>query len=503
MSLKLPIVFTDNMVLQRNKNINIWGYSYNSDNVTIRFNGQVNRIKVNNNKWRFMLSSMEAGGPYRMEIIDNDDKLVLNNIMIGEVWLAGGQSNMELELQNSKNGKYVVENIENDNIRFFNVPRLSYIEDDSSEKIEKNIWEECNSKNVGTWSAVGYYYAKELSKKLGVTIGVIGCNFGGTSASAWISKGKLIEDIDTKTYIDEYDEVNKNRSFEEYIIELEKYKLWYEEWQKRVDECYKADPDILWSKVLEIAGECRWPEPLGPRSPYRPGGLYETMLKRVIPYTIRGFIYYQGESDDHKPNIYGKLLIKLIEQWRKDWMDDELPFIFVQLPMFIGREDKDKKNWPIIREEQMRVHKIIKNTGIAVIIDCGEFDNIHPLDKESVGYRLSLQALYHVYNKNILAYGPIYKEAKYFEDYIEIKFDNIGENLIIIGDKIKGFEVANENKIFTEADVKLENNNIIISSKKIKNPKFVRYLWTNYGDVNLFNNYGLPMAPFRTSKADS
>ena len=198
MSLKLPIVFTDNMVLQRNKNINIWGYSYNSDNVTIRFNGQVNRIKVNNNKWRFVLSSMEAGGPYRMEIIDNDDKLVLNNIMIGEVWLAGGQSNMELELQNSKNGKYVVENIENDNIRFFNVPRLSYIEDDSSEKIEKNIWEECNSKNVGTWSAVGYYYAKELSKKLGVTIGVIGCNFGGTSASAWISKGKLIEDIDTK-----------------------------------------------------------------------------------------------------------------------------------------------------------------------------------------------------------------------------------------------------------------------------------------------------------------
>ena len=271
---------------------------------------------------------------------------------------------------------------------------------------------------------------------------------------------------------------------------------------KRVDKCYKEDPDILWSKVLEIAGECRWPEPLGPRSPYRPGGLYETMLKRVIPYTIRGFIYYQGESDDHKPNIYGKLLIKLIEQWREDWLDDELPFIFVQLPMFIGREDEDKKNWPIIREEQMRVHKIIKNTGLAVIIDCGEFDNIHPLDKESVGYRLSLQALYHVYNKNILAYGPIYKEAKYFEDYIEIKFDNIGENLIIIGDKIKGFEVANENKIFTEADVKLENNNIIISSKKIKNPKFVRYLWTNYGDVNLFNNYGLPMAPFRTSKAD-
>lgn len=502
MSLKLPIVFTDNMVLQRNKNINIWGYSYNSDNVTITFNGQVNNIKVNNNKWNFISSSMEAGGPYRMEIIDNDDKLVLDNIMIGEVWLAGGQSNIELELQNSKNGKEVVENIENDNIRFFNVPRLSYIKDNFSEEEEKSIWQECNSSNVGTWSAVGYYYAKELSKKLGVTIGVIGCNFGGTSASAWISKDKLIEDIDTKTYIDEYDEVNKHRSFEEYLVELEEYKLWYEKWQKRVDECYKADSNILWSKVLEIAGECRWPEPLGPRSPYRPGGLYETMLKRVIPYTIRGFIYYQGESDDHKPNIYGKLLIKLIEQWREDWMDDELPFIFVQLPMFIGREDEDKKNWPIIREEQMRVHKIIKNTGIAVIIDCGEFDNIHPLDKESVGYRLSLQALYHVYNKNILAYGPIYKEAKYFENHIEIEFDNIGENLIIIGDKIKGFEVADENKIFIEADVRLENNNIIISSEKIKNPKFVRYLWTNYGEVNLFNNYGLPMAPFRTSKDD-
>lgn len=190
---------------------------------------------------------------------------------------------------------------------------------------------------------------------------------------------------------------------------------------------------MLWSEVLKVAGECLWPEPLGPKSPFRAGGLQETMLKRINPYTLRGFIYYQGESDDHKPKIYAKLLTKLIDQWRCDWEDDELPFIFVQLPMFIGKEDKDQKNWLIIREEQMKVHKTIKNTGLAVILDCGEFDNIHPLDKETVGFRLAMQALYHVYGKILKAYGPIYKEFKYIDHGIELTFENSEDGIVVKG----------------------------------------------------------------------
>ena len=250
-------------------------------------------------------------------------------------------------------------------------------------------------------------------------------------------------------------ELMKDRSFEEYIEELNEYNSWYEVWQKKVEQLYAENPQILWSKVLEIAGECRWPEPLGPKSPFRASGLYETMLQRVTPYTLRGFIYYQGESDDHKPKIYGKLLTKLIEQWRNDWEDDELPFILVQLPMFIGREDIDRKNWPIIREEQMRVHKTIKNTGIAVILDCGEFDNIHPLDKETVGHRLALQAFNHVYGKEVEAYGPIYKELRYLEHGIELVFDHAEGGIQVKGDSAEGFEIAGEDKEFFRADIEI------------------------------------------------
>jgi len=363
-------------------------------------------------------------------------------------------------------------------------------------------WQECTPETAGIWSAVGYYYADKLAKELDVTVGIIGCNWGGTSASAWISKESIALDKDTNTYLEEYDKVNEGRTFEEYLAELEDYNSWYGPWQKRVDQCYAENPEILWEEVLEIAGESRWPEPLGPKSPYRPGGLYETMVQRVMPYTLRGFIYYQGESDDHKPDMYAKLLTKLIEQWRRDWQDDELPFILVQLPMFINRGDEDKKHWAIVREQQMLVHQTVKNTGIAVILDCGEFNNIHPVDKAPVGYRLALQSLYHVYGKDVKAYGPIYKGLSYLENAIELTFQHAEDGIVVKGEKAQGFEIAGEDKEFFEADIQINGNKIIVSSEQVKEPKYVRYAWTNYGPVTLYNKEGLPMPTFRTNRFD-
>jgi sialate O-acetylesterase len=500
--LKVASIFSNNMVLQREKNINIWGEACDTNRVTVTLNNNSVSTNVINGKWMAVLPSMTAGGPYTIKISDGKSLISFNNVMIGEVWLAGGQSNMELELQNSKDGKKVVENINNNRIRFYYTPKLSYIDEEFYEKEANNEWKECSPETAGNWSAVAYYYADKLAKELNVTVGIIGCNWGGTSASAWISKENLALDKDTNTYIEEYDKANEGRSFEEYLELLKEYNIWYEEWQKRVSKCYEEKPDILWSQVLDIAGECRWPEPLGPKSPFRAGGLYETMIKRIMPYTLRGFIYYQGESDDHKPKIYGKLLIKLIEQWRSDWGDEELPFIFVQLPMFIGREGEDTKNWPIIREQQMYVHKTIKNTGIAVIPDCGEFDNIHPLDKEIVGFRLALQALYHVYNKNIRAYGPMYKSISYVENGIELSFENAEDGLVLKGEKAEGFEIAGEDKNYIQANVEVCGNKVFVSSEKVSEPKYVRYAWTNYGPVTIFNKIGLPLGTFRTEKDD-
>lgn len=500
--LKVASIFSNNMVLQREKNITIWGTGAEGQRVAVTLDNITVSAVVKDSKWKAILPSMSAGGPYEVKVTNGISSISFGNVMIGEVWLAGGQSNMELELQNSKDGKEVLSNLKDTNVRFYYTEKLSYIDEAFLEKESNTSWQECSPETSATWSAVGYYYAKELSEKLNVTVGVIGCNWGGTSASAWISREVLELDKDTNTYVEEYDKANEGRSFERYLSDLEEYNIWYEAWQERVNKCYAEKPDMLWSKVLEIAGECRWPEPLGPKSPFRAGGLYETMLQRVMPYTLRGFIYYQGESDNHKPKIYNKLLNKLIEQWRTDWEDDELAFMLVQLPMFIGKEDKDQKNWPIIREAQMKVHKTIKNTGIAVILDCGEFDNIHPLDKETVGHRLALQALCHSYNMDIKAYGPIYKDLKYIGNKIELAFHYAEDGFIVKGDNVSGFEIAGAAKDFVPADIEIGGNKIVVSSDKIEEPKYVRYAWTNYGPVTLFNKAGLPMATFRTSVND-
>lgn len=495
--LRVAAVFSDNMVLQRDKNISIWGTGCNGDTVTVTMNGCAVNARVRDDKWMAILPSMKAGGPYVLKVTDGKTFIQFKNVMLGEVWLAGGQSNMELELQNSKDGKNIVKNIKNSNVRFYNTLRLSYIDEEFLEKEANNSWQECTPETAGTWSAVGYYYAKKLAEELNVTVGIIGCNFGGTSASNWISKEALKEDKNTNIYIEEYDKANEGRSFKQYLEELDEYNKWYEKWSKRIDECYKENPKMLWSEALKIAGESRWPEPLGPKSPFRPGGLYETMLKRVMPYTLRGFIYYQGESDDSKPYLYEKLLTKLIYQWRNDWKDDELPFIFVQLPMYAGCEDPDTKSWAVIREAQMKVYKTIKNTGLAVALDCGEFNNIHPVCKEPVGIRLALQALYNVYGKkDVRAYGPIYKDFRYMDKCIELIFEHAEDGLVVKGDKIEGFEIAGEDKEFVIADVEVKGNKIILSSNKVLEPKYARYEWTNYGNVALYNKAGLPMAPF-------
>lgn len=499
---KVAPIFSSNMVLQREKNIKVWGTGDEDTFVTVSIENNKVIGKVKNGKWSVILPSMQAGGPYELKVTDENATIIFHNVMLGEVWLAGGQSNMELRITESKNGEELLANIKNDKVRYYNTLRLSYIDEEFLEKEAINHWQECSSETAGEWSAVAYYFAKKMSEELGVTVGIIGCNWGGTSASAWMSRESLEEDKDTNTYVQEYEECNKGRSFEEYLEQLTEYNTWYEAWQKRVDKCYAENPDILWPQVLEIAGESRWPEPLGPKSPFRAAGLYETMLKRVMPYTLRGFIYYQGESDDHKPKIYEKLLTKLILQWRKDWEDEELPFIFVQLPMHIWQQDKDIKHWAIIREAQMSVHKTIKNTGMAVVLDCGEFDNIHPVDKEPVGIRLALQALYHVHGKKLAAYGPIYKGLEYKENGVELSFTHAEDGIVLKGEAAEGFEVAGEDKQFMKAKAEIRKDKIYVYCKKVKEPKYVRYNWTNYGPVTLFGKNGIPLAPFRTSRND-
>ncbi|MGN0675648.1 MAG: sialate O-acetylesterase [Oscillospiraceae bacterium] len=498
-------VFTDHMVLQRNKNINIWGSAYNGMKITVELNGMTVEAVAADGKWSAVLPPMEAGGPYELKASDSSGgEIIFRDVMIGEVWLAGGQSNMELELQNALNGREVLANIKDVNVRFYYTQKIAYIDDYFNFAERNGCWSIASPDTAANYSAVGYYFAKKLSEELGVTVGVIGCNWGGTSASAWISRKLLEKDIDTKTYVDEYDKAMEGKTFEEYCRDLKEYEDWYNAWQPKINEFYEKNPEGSWDDAQAYAGPSRWPEPMGPKSPFRAGGVYETMLNRVCPYTLAGFIYYQGESDDHKPNIYYKLFKLLIEQWRSDWEDDSLPFMFVQLPMFLNRGEADRKNWCLIREAQMRVHLTTKNTGIAVILDKGEYGNIHPTDKEPVGVRLALQALYHVYGKISAdeAYGAVYKSCEYVDEGMLLSFEHSADGFELRDAKAVGFEIAGNDKKFCPAAAQLRGDKIFVSSHEVTEPVYLRYNWTNYGEVTVFSKNGIPLAPFRTSRND-
>lgn len=500
---KVAAVFSDNMVLQREKNISVFGWGEEGQTVHVTLADTTVTTITKGNRWEAILPPRQAENGLEMTILCEDNKVIFHNIAIGEVWLAGGQSNMEYELQNCKGGEDMLKNHKNPNVRFYYTQKNSYMDENFFEMEENSGWQEFSETNAKAWSAVGYLFGRKLAAQLDVTVGIIGCNWGGTSASAWMSKESLEVDQDLNTYIEEYEKAIEGKSVEEQIHEYDEYTKYHADWEIRSAKCYEENPEISWNEVIEICGECQWPGPMNCKNPFRPAGLYECMLKRVLPYTLRGFIYYQGESDDHKPQMYYKLLSRMIQQWREDWRDLQLPFLLVQLPMHRYKGDADRKNWCKIREAQMETFQTIKNTGIAVIIDAGEFNEIHPKDKEPVGERLALQALHQVYKliDEKEAFGPIYRSFEYKDGGMEISFDYAHEGFEVRGDVV-GFEIAGEDKEFVNAEIEQRDNKIFVFSPSIKEPKYVRYLWTNYGDVSVFGSNKLPVAPFRTHKSD-
>ena len=465
--LKLPAIFSDHMILQRRKPVVIWGES-DARKVTVTIQDARVVTYVQDGKWQLFLPPMEAGGPYVLTVkTDNDEVKTYEDVMYGEIWLAGGQSNMELELQNSKDGAVAVSEAHNELLRFYYTPKVSYLCDELYEQEEKSCWELCCPENVGRWSAVGYYFARKLAAQLDVPVGIIGCNWGGTSASCWMSREALESDKVISSYVEEYDEIVSNQDFDAYCKEREEYIVYQAEFDKNCKHYYETTPNPTWEGALEVCGENKYPGPMGPRSEYRPAGLYETMIQRIAPYTLAGFLYYQGEEDDKKPRSYYNLLSRLIRQWREDWHDDKLPFMIVQLPMFSNVGEENLTNWPLIREAQHRVYRTVKNTGLAVVLDKG------------------------------------YQSCYTLQSYIWLIFNHVRDGIICTGEKPLGFEVAGQDKVFYPADsVQIQGNRVRLFSANVKEPVYARYNWRNYAEVNMFGKNGLPMAPFRTSMND-
>ncbi len=494
-------VFSDHCVLQRNKPIRIWGTADTDTLVQVSLNNQTATCLVTDHDWLVELPAMEAGGPYTLKIA-SEDKLFycFEDIMIGEVWLAGGQSNMEYKLEQDADGSTAMAQALHTNVRFFQVPQLAYKDNYFYSVEQENHWMLPTDENLKNWSAVGYYFAANLAQKLNLTIGIIGCNWGGTSACAWQDKETLLSHDKTRVYWDEYADLIQKQEPAEYEKERADYYIWQKDWQPRMDAFYAKHPTATWEEAQAAVGLCRWPGPMGPKHEFRPCGLYETMLQRVAPYTLAGFIYYQGESDDHRPYSYYHLFKNMIGLWRREFQEEALPFLCVQLPIHHYLSDTVTDKWCPIRQAQMQLHKEGIVTGIAVTLDCGEYNNIHPTHKKEVGRRLALQALYHVYQvvSKEAAYGPILRSHKVDGNTVTLYFDHAKGGFLQTADFLTGFELADETGVFIPCKATISGENILLTAPEGFLPVHLRYFWSDYADVTLFGKNNIPVAPFHT-----
>lgn len=499
--MKAASVFSDNMVIQAHRCVCIFGECSDNEQITVSAGGNTVKAFTGAGRFEAILPPMDYADDITVTISsDSGECVTFTNVAVGEVWLAGGQSNMEFELHSDKHGAEELKNCANEKVRYYYTNKIATVGEQLFQAESNTCWMMPSEQNSVAWSAAAYYFAKNLSRKLGVTVGVIGCNWGGTSASCWMPREYLTRRSELRPYIDDYEKATLGKSEEQMKAEYEEYLDYQGKWEKKMQACYAENPGISWNEVQRICGENRYPGPPGCTNPMRPCGLFDTMVKRVSPYTIRGVLWYQGESDDHRPDAYYSLMTSLIECWRRQWRDEELPFIMVQLPMFRYAEDPDYKHWCIIRQAQMKVFRTIKNTGLAVALDCGEFNNIHPVDKSEVGKRLYLQAMSEVYGlmERRDTLPPMYREFYTSGEKAVLLFDNAEGGTALEGWQ-EDFEISGSDGKWYRADTgSFIGDKICISSQEVSQPAAVRYQWTNYAEVRLFGKNGLPVPPLNT-----
>ncbi len=446
-NIKLPSILSDGMVLQQNADVKLWGWADAGEKITIKTSWlrQVVYATANaHGKWIATVKTTEAGGPYMIEI-EGKNKITLNNVLLGEVWVCSGQSNMEFTIQmlgGWENYKKELEDVLKNDYR--NV-RLCQIEKDISDKPKEDCkaqWMKTDTATLKNFSAVAWFYGRELSRRLKVPIALISTNWGGTPAEAWTENSFLENDKILNYYL--------QKSF---------------------------GTDI---------------------TPNKHSVLFNAMINPIVNFAIKGVIWYQGEANIGEADLYNRLFATMIKSWRKAWGIGDFPFYYVQIAPFAYQNGNNTSAY--LREAQLKTLGVA-NTGMAVTMDIGDIYNIHPKDKPSVGKRLSLWALNKTYKlTDVKVYsGPLYKNMKIEGDKIRIYFDYAESGLIAKDNNtIYGFEIATNDMNFIPAEAKIDGSTIIVSNKNIKKPVAVRYAFTDTSTVNLFNKEGLPASSFRT-----
>ncbi len=472
----LPKLFNNNMILQREMQVPIWGWADSGEKVTIEIGGHIaETITGTNGKWKLYLGPLDSGGPFELKI-SGKNTIVIKNVLVGDIWVCSGQSNMAMEVQRCQNAKQEISSANYPWIRHFQVKRTKAIEpfDDVSsvdKKSRLNKWEVCDSLTVKHFTGVGYFFVRDLYKKLNVPIGIISVSWGGTTAEAWTPHDTLANDPELNLILKNWPDYNND-----------------EDWLKKE-----------YGKYLEHVEKARKKGQTRPLYFNQPSVLYNGIIAPVIPYGIRGIIWYQGESNGYRAYQYRRLFPVMIEQWRKKWNQGDFPFLFVQLANY----HFEPQVFPELREAQTMTLSLA-NTAMAVTIDIGDSSNIHPKNKQEVGRRLSLAARKLAYGEQIIYSGPLYNSMQVEGGKCRLCFYHSGNGLISKNNgSLKGFIIAGADKIFVKAQATIEGNQVVVWSDKVTQPVAVRYAWANHpANCNLYNKSGeqvnLPASPFRT-----
>ncbi|MGO4771164.1 sialate O-acetylesterase [Flavobacterium sp. W22_SRS_FK3] len=453
--IKLPALFSDNMMLQQQTNAPMWGWADKNDKLTITTSWDSKKYEVKANgegKWNLNLKTPIAGGPYTIEVKHEKEVILVKNVLIGEVWLCSGQSNMEMPLkgfqgQPVKNGNEIIVRSTNANIRLITVPRATVLEpkDDFEGK-----WEMASPKSTSNFSATAWYFGSLLQEVLKVPVGMIVVSYGGSSMEAWMNQEML-------------------KDFESAKIPTTKEEL-------------AKDPNRV------------------------PTTLFNGMLSPVIGYGIKGCIWYQGESNYERASEYSALMQKMVGSWRGIWKQGDFPFYYAQIApfnyaQFHPKDYLDKYNSAYLREAQLKASTHIPNSGMAVLMDVGEENSIHPMDKEKGGNRLAFLALAKTYGFEGFEFeSPEYKSMEIKDGSVTVSFDNVDNGITAYEKEVTGFEIAGADKVFYPARTVVRRKSVVLTSDKVSKPVAIRYLFKDFAKAELFSGGGLPVSSFRTDE---
>lgn len=479
----LPAIFSDHMVVQQEMAVPVWGWADPGEKVTVTIGEQTATATADaQGQWKLKLKPMKPGAPTTLTV-KGKNTIVITDVLVGEVWLCSGQSNMAMTVSGAKD-------LEQEK-QAANLPLIRHFREESQALPEpqakcKGKWVICAPETVGGFTAAGYFCGRELHKALQVPVGLINSSVGGTPIESWTSESiqKTVPELQPmlESWVKKQATWDPAKAQADYQKQMDKHKVELEKAKAAGKKAPRAPRQPYEPKV----------------DPYHPGNLFNGKINPLVPYAIRGALWYQGEHNSGNGPLYAYQLQALIKDWRDRWGQGEFPFAWVQLPNYMTpQKDPVESGWPAIRESMLKTLKV-PNTGMAITIDVGEAEDIHPKNKQEVGRRLSLWALAKVYGKKCEFSGPLPTGHDIKGAEVICRFSHTEGGLTAKGGDLKGFAIAGADKKWVWANAKIVGDTVVVSSPDVKEPKAVRYAWASNPNCNLYNGAGLPASPFRT-----